>query len=83
MKADDEAEPGQSRSDTAEVNVIVGSGQGVRLFPLRLYDVLVFENQLAPQVKPIHFYAFLRLRLSLWLSAIVLQDRTISDRCLN
>ncbi|XP_022692572.1 protocadherin Fat 4-like isoform X3 [Varroa jacobsoni] len=50
VKADDEAEPGQSRSDTAEVNVIVGSGQGVRLFPLRLYDVLVFENQLAPQV---------------------------------
>ncbi|OQR76891.1 protocadherin Fat 4-like [Tropilaelaps mercedesae] len=50
VKAEDEAEPGQSRSDTAEINVIVGSGQGVRLFPLRMYDVLVFENQLAPQV---------------------------------
>lgn len=50
VKAEDEAEPGQVRSDSAEVNVIVGSGQGVRLFPLRMYDVLVFENQLAPQV---------------------------------
>ncbi|KAG0424080.1 hypothetical protein HPB47_000170 [Ixodes persulcatus] len=33
-----------------QVNIIIGSGQGVRLFPLRMYDVLVFENQLAPQV---------------------------------
>ena len=48
VKASDEGDP--PRSDTAEVNIIVGSGQGVRLFPLRMYEVLVFENQLAPQV---------------------------------
>ncbi|XP_064457801.1 protocadherin Fat 3-like [Ornithodoros turicata] len=48
VSATDNGDP--PKSDHAEVNIIVGSGQGVRLFPLRLYEVLVFENQLAPQV---------------------------------
>ncbi|CAL1272163.1 unnamed protein product [Larinioides sclopetarius] len=38
------------KSDTAEVNIIVGTGHGVRLFPSRLYEVTVFENRLAPLV---------------------------------
>ncbi|XP_037269642.2 protocadherin Fat 3 isoform X1 [Rhipicephalus microplus] len=48
VSATDDGDP--PKSDHAEVNIIIGSGQGVRLFPLRMYDVLVFENQLAPQV---------------------------------
>jgi len=31
-----------------QVNIIVGTGQGVRLFPQRLYEVSVKENQLTP-----------------------------------
>ncbi|GIY63375.1 cadherin-89D [Caerostris darwini] len=31
-----------------EVNIIVGTGHGVRLFSSRLYEVTVFENRLAP-----------------------------------
>lgn len=31
-----------------QVNIIVGTGQGVRLFPHRVYEVTVSENQLAP-----------------------------------
>ena len=46
VKAEDESEP--PKSDTAEVNIIVGTGQGVRLFPQRFYEVTVSENQLAP-----------------------------------
>ncbi|GIY14254.1 protocadherin-23 [Caerostris extrusa] len=38
------------KSDTAEVNIIVGTGHGVQLFPSRLYEVTVFENRLAPLV---------------------------------
>ncbi|UYV72310.1 hypothetical protein LAZ67_9002573 [Cordylochernes scorpioides] len=33
-----------------QVNIIVGTGQGVRLFPSRVYEVTVFENQLSPRV---------------------------------
>lgn len=33
-----------------QVNIIVGTGHGVRLFPNRLYEVTVFENRLAPLV---------------------------------
>nr|XP_027203228.1 protocadherin Fat 4-like [Dermatophagoides pteronyssinus] len=43
---DSDGEP--PKSDTAEVNIIVGTGQGVRLFPQRLYEVQVKENQLTP-----------------------------------
>ena len=46
VKAEDESEP--PKFDTAELNIIVGTGQGVRLFPQRLYEVTVSENQLAP-----------------------------------
>lgn len=38
------------KSDSTEVNIIVGTGQGVRMFPTRLYEVTVFENQLAPMI---------------------------------
>lgn len=31
-----------------QINIIIGTGQGVRLFPQRLYEVSVAENQLAP-----------------------------------
>ncbi|CAG2110072.1 unnamed protein product, partial [Medioppia subpectinata] len=30
------------------VNIVVGTGQGVRLFPQRVYEVSVMENQLTP-----------------------------------
>lgn len=33
---------------TSQVNIIIGTGQGVRLFPQRFYEVTVSENQLAP-----------------------------------
>jgi len=46
VKSEDDGEP--TKSDTAEVNIIVGTGQGVRLFPQRLYEVSVKENQLSP-----------------------------------
>nr|XP_046916120.1 protocadherin Fat 4-like isoform X2 [Dermatophagoides farinae] len=46
VKSEDDSEP--PKSDTAEVNIIVGTGQGVRLFPQRLYEVSVKENQLTP-----------------------------------
>lgn len=46
VKAEDDSEP--PKFDTAEVNIIVGTGQGVRLFPQRIYEVTVSENQLAP-----------------------------------
>lgn len=46
VKAEDDSEP--PKYDTAEVNIIVGTGQGVRLFPQRIYEVTVSENQLAP-----------------------------------
>lgn len=31
-----------------QINIIVGTGQGVRLFPKRLYKVSILENQVAP-----------------------------------
>jgi hypothetical protein len=46
VKAEDDSEP--PKSDVAEVNIIVGTGQGVRLFPSRFSEVTVSENQLAP-----------------------------------
>lgn len=46
VKAEDDSEP--PKFDTAEVNIIVGTGQGVRLFPRRVYEVTISENQLAP-----------------------------------
>ncbi|XP_054156169.1 protocadherin Fat 4-like isoform X2 [Oppia nitens] len=46
VKAEDDSEP--PKSDSTEVNIIVGTGQGVRLFPQRLYEVSVMENQLTP-----------------------------------
>jgi len=46
VKAEDDSDP--PKSDTAEVNIIIGTGQGVRLFPQRFYEVTVSENQLAP-----------------------------------
>lgn len=46
VKAEDDSDP--PKSDTAEVNIIVGTGQGVRLFPQRFYEVTISENQLAP-----------------------------------
>lgn len=46
VKAEDDSEP--PKSDVAEVNIIVGTGQGVRLFPTRFSEVTVSENQLAP-----------------------------------
>lgn len=48
VKSEDDSEP--PKSDTAEVNIIVGTGQGVRLFPHRLYEVNVRENSLTPQL---------------------------------
>lgn len=48
VKAEDNSEP--PKFDTAEVNIIVGTGQGVRLFPQRIYEVTVSENQLAPLI---------------------------------
>lgn len=48
VKAQDESEP--PKYDTAEINILVGTGQGVRLFAQRLYEVSVLENQLAPLV---------------------------------
>lgn len=48
VKAQDESEP--PKFDTAEINILVGTGQGVRLFAQRVYDVSVLENQLAPLV---------------------------------
>lgn len=46
VKAEDDSDP--PKFDTAEVNIIVGTGQGVRLFTQRFYEVTVSENQLAP-----------------------------------
>lgn len=46
VKAEDDSDP--PKFDVAEVNIIVGTGQGVRLFPQRFYEVTVSENQLAP-----------------------------------
>lgn len=46
VKAEDDSEP--PKSDVAEVNIIVGTGQGVRLFPTRFSEVTISENQLAP-----------------------------------
>lgn len=46
VKSEDDTEP--PKSDSAEVNIIVGTGQGVRLFPQRLYEVSVKENSLTP-----------------------------------
>ncbi|RWS30694.1 protocadherin Fat 4-like protein, partial [Leptotrombidium deliense] len=46
VKAEDSSDP--PKYDTAEINIIVGTGQGVRLFPQRLYEVSVLENQLSP-----------------------------------
>lgn len=48
VRAQDESEP--PKYDTAEINILVGTGQGVRLFSQRLYEVSVLENQLAPLV---------------------------------
>jgi len=48
VKAQDESEP--PKYDTAEINILVGTGQGVRLFAQRVYEVSVLENQLAPLV---------------------------------
>jgi len=42
VKAQDESEP--PKFDTAEVNILVGTGQGVRLFSQRAYEVAVLEN---------------------------------------
>lgn len=44
IRAEDETEP--PKSDTAELNVFVGTGQGVRLFSERIYKVSIYENQL-------------------------------------
>lgn len=33
-----------------QINILVGTGQGVRLFSQRIYEVNVLENQLAPLV---------------------------------
>lgn len=46
VKAQDESEP--PKFDTAEINILVGTGQGVRLFSQRVYEVSVLENQLSP-----------------------------------
>ncbi|RWS16902.1 protocadherin Fat 4-like protein, partial [Dinothrombium tinctorium] len=46
VKAEDNSEP--PKFDTAEINILVGTGQGVRLFPQRVYEVSVLENQLSP-----------------------------------
>lgn len=48
VKAQDESEP--PKYDTAEINILVGTGQGVRLFAQRVYEVSLLENQLAPLV---------------------------------
>lgn len=48
VKAQDESEP--PKYDTAEINILVGTGQGVRLFAQRVYEVSILENQLAPLV---------------------------------
>lgn len=48
VRAQDESEP--PKFDTAEINILVGTGQGVRLFSQRVYEVGVLENQLAPLV---------------------------------
>ncbi|KAG9511249.1 Cadherin-89D, partial [Fragariocoptes setiger] len=46
VRAQDESDP--PKFDTAELNILVGTGQGVRLFAKRVYEVSVLENQLAP-----------------------------------
>ncbi|XP_074599101.1 protocadherin Fat 4-like [Brevipalpus obovatus] len=46
VKAEDKSDP--PKFDQAEINIIVGTGQGVRLFPKRLYNVTIMENQAAP-----------------------------------
>jgi len=46
VRAEDDSDP--PKFDVAEVNIIIGTGQGVRLFPQRFYEVTVSENQLAP-----------------------------------
>lgn len=48
VRAEDDSEP--PKSDTAELNVFVGTGQGVRLFSERIYKVSIYENQLAPSL---------------------------------
>lgn len=48
VRAEDDSEP--PKTDTAELNVFVGTGQGVRLFSERIYKVSIYENQLAPSL---------------------------------
>jgi hypothetical protein len=48
VRAEDESDP--PKSDTAELNIFVGTGQGVRLFASRSYHVSIAENQLAPSL---------------------------------
>jgi len=48
VRAEDDSEP--PKSDTAEINVFIGTGQGVRLFSERIYKVSIYENQLAPSL---------------------------------
>ncbi|XP_053211715.1 protocadherin Fat 4-like isoform X1 [Panonychus citri] len=46
VKAEDDSDP--PKFDTAEINILIGTGQGVRLFPKRLYKISVMENQRSP-----------------------------------
>lgn len=48
VRAEDESDP--PKSDSAELNVFIGTGQGVRLFSERIYKVAIYENQLAPSL---------------------------------
>lgn len=48
VRAEDESDP--PKSDSAELNVFIGTGQGVRLFSERIYKVSIYENQLAPSL---------------------------------
>ncbi|XP_013781091.1 cadherin-89D-like, partial [Limulus polyphemus] len=46
VSAKDNSDP--PKVDKTELNIIVGAGTGVRLFPSRLYEVTVQENKVAP-----------------------------------
>ena len=48
VRAEDDSDP--PKADTAELNVFIGTGQGVRLFSERIYKVSIYENQLAPSL---------------------------------